>query len=333
MGRQNDKPGLEGGGPVDDLIRAVVFDDALQVVRRPPPLPAADEVLIRLRLAGVCNTDLELMQGYKQFSGALGHEFVGEIVEGPPEWRGRRVVGEINISCGECDMCRHGMPTHCRTRRVLGILNYDGAWTEYFRLPVRNLVAVPDSVSDEVAVFTEPLAAACQILEAGVIRPSDRVVILGAGKLGILAAQVIRLLGVDLAVLTRRERQAALLGGWGIRAVARDTLPAGQADVIVDCTGNASGFADALELVRPRGAIILKSTYAGLPAADLTRIAVDEIRVVGSRCGPFAPALALLEQGLVQTAPLIDGRYRLEDAAQAVEHAARPGTLKILLEP
>ncbi len=318
---------------MDELTRAVVFDGALRVVRRSPPRPADDEVVIRLRLAGVCNTDLELMQGYKQFAGTLGHEFVGEVVEGPSEWLGRRVAGEINVSCGACDMCRRGMPTHCRARRVLGILNYDGAWADYFRLPVRNLVAVPESVPDEAAVFTEPLAAACQILEAGVIRPSDRVVVLGAGKLGMLAAQVVRLLGVALAVVVRRERQAALLEGWGIPAVARDELPAGQADVVVDCTGNASGFADALELVRPRGAIILKSTYTGLPEADLTRVVVDEFRVTGSRCGPFAPALALLGQGLVDPLPLIDGRYPLDEAAQAVEHAARPGALKIVLQP
>lgn len=322
-----------GDGLVDSLIRAIVFDGELHIARRPTPQPAADEVLIRLRLAGICNTDLELMQGYKQFSGTLGHEFVGDVLAGPQDWLGRRVVGEINIGCGVCDMCRRGLPAHCRTRRVLGIQDYDGAWAECFRLPVRNLHAVPDAMPDRTAVFAEPLAAACQILEAGVIRPSDRVVLLGAGKLGMLCAQVIRLIGADLAVVVRRERQAALLEGWGIPAVDRTELPAHRADVIVDCTGNVSGFADALDLVRPHGTIILKSTYAGLPNADLTRVVVDEIRVVGSRCGPFGPALALLEQGLVDTGPLIDGCYLLDEVAQAVEHASRPGALKVLLQP
>jgi threonine dehydrogenase-like Zn-dependent dehydrogenase len=313
--------------------RAVVFDGDLRVIERLHPEPGADEALIRLRMGGICNTDLELTQGYKGFSGVLGHEFVGEVIEGPADWVGRRVVGEINVACGACDMCRRGISTQCRQRRVLGILNYDGAFADAFRLAARNLHAVPDSIPDEMAVFTEPLAAACQILEAVHIQPHDRVILLGAGKLGMLAAQVLRLTGCDLSVVVRRESQADLLAGWGIRAVGRDSIPEGEADVVVDCTGNASGFAESLALARPRGTIMLKSTYTGIPSADLTRVVVDEIRVVGSRCGPFGAALRLLEQRLIDVVPLIEARYSLDEARRAFDHAAQPGALKVLLSP
>ena len=315
------------------MARAVIFDGALKIIERPRPVPGADEALIRLRLAGICHTDLELTRGYKGFSGALGHEFVGDVIDGPADWIGQRVVGEINVSCGVCDMCCRNLPSQCRERRVLGILNYDGAFADVFRLPARNLKRVPESIQDEVAVFTEPLAAACQILEAVHVQPTDRVVLLGPGKLGMLAAQVLRLTGCDLVVIARRERQKALLAGWGIRAAARDEVPAGEADVVVDCAGSAGGFAEALDLVRPRGTVVLKSTYAGLAQADLTRVVVNEIRVVGSRCGPFDAALRLLDQGLVDPAPLIEARYALSDATQAFEQAARPGVLKVLLNP
>ncbi len=316
-----------------DGVRAVVFDGAARVITRPYPVREPDEALIKLRLAGICNTDLELLQGYKGFTGQMGHEFVGEIIDGPPEWAGRRVVGEINVSCGRCDMCGCGVPTQCRERRVLGILNYDGAFADVFRLSLRNVHAVPDALTDVQAVFTEPLAAACQVLEAAHIRPPDRVVLIGAGKLGILCAQVLRLTGAALSVVVRREQQARLLAGWGIPTVMQEDVPGGMADVVVDCTGTAQGFAAALDLVRPRGTVVLKSTYRGLAVTDLTRIAVDEIRVVGSRCGPFGAALRLLEHGLIDVEPLVDARYTLDDAVEALEYAARPGVLKVLLEP
>jgi threonine dehydrogenase-like Zn-dependent dehydrogenase len=315
------------------MVRSVWFDDSLRILEGPRPVPAQDEVVIRLRVGGICNTDLELMRGYKDFAGPLGHEFVGEVMDGPADWIGQRVVGEINASCGECDLCRRGMFTHCRRRRVLGLQNYDGAFAELFRLPARNLHRVPPSIPDEGAVFTEPLAAACQILEAVPILPSDRVVVIGAGKLGLLAAQVLRLTGAELSVIARRERAVALLEGWGIPVVGRRDLPENAIDVVVDCTGNEQGFAEVLALVRPRGTIVLKSTYPGVPQADLTRIAVNEIRVVGSRCGPFEAALRLLNRRLVEVEPLIEGRYALSEAAAAFEHAARPGALKVLLVP
>ncbi len=313
--------------------RVVVYDDGLRVIRRERPAPAPDEVLIGLRLAGICNTDLELMAGYKDFSGVLGHEFVGDVIAGPAEWRGQRVVGTINVGCGTCDMCRRGIVEHCRNRRVLGLLNYDGAFADAFRLVWRNLYRVPDVLSDTQAVFTEPLAAACQITALVQVRPGDRVVLIGAGKLGMLAAQVLKLTGADLSVVVRRAAQADLLAAWGIDAAARDQIADGQADVVVDCTGNAQGLAEALDLVRPRGTVVLKSTYAGIPQADLTRVAVDELRIVGSRCGPFGAALRLLEQGLVDVESLIAARYKLDDTPEAFEHAAQPGTLKVLLEP
>jgi threonine dehydrogenase-like Zn-dependent dehydrogenase len=313
--------------------RAVAFEGDLRVIDRARPVPGADEALIRLRLGGICNTDLELIRGYKNFSGVPGHEFVGDVCEGPADWTGRRVVGEINVSCGVCDMCRRNMNTHCRKRRILGMLNYDGAFADFFRLVVRNLHPVPEPIPDEAAVFAEPLAAACQILESARLHPSDRVILLGAGKLGMLSAQVLRLTGCDLAVVVRRAQQADLLGRWGVRAVERSALSDGQADVVVDCTGNASGFADALALVRPRGTVVLKSTYASIPQTDLARVVVQEVRVVGSRCGPMVTALRLLEQRLVDVEPLIEACYTLDEAGHAFEHAAQPGAMKILLRP
>ncbi len=313
--------------------RAVFFDGELRVIERPQPTPASDEALIRLRLGGICNTDLELMAGYKGFRGVLGHEFVGDVVAGPAEWVGQRVVGAINVACGSCDMCRRGVPEHCRNRSVLGIYNYDGAFADVFRLASRNLLRVPPSVPDEQAVFTEPLAAACRIVEDVHIHPTDRVVVIGAGKLGMLIAQVLKLTGADLSVIVRHERQEALLTAWGIRAVRRQDVPNGLADVVVEVTGNPAGFADALEIVRPRGTVVLKSTYHGLPQADLTRVVVEEIHLVGSRCGPFEAALRLLEQGLVDVQPLIEARYPLAEAKAAFEHAARRGVLKVLLAP
>ncbi len=316
-----------------DTIKAVVFEGGLQVIERDAPVPEPGEALIRLRLAGICNTDMELVRGYQGFSGTLGHEFVGDVVAGPREWLSARVVGEINVACGACDWCRRGVPTHCRNRRVLGIADYDGTFAELFRLPVANLRRVPDSVADEEAVFTEPLAAACQVLDSAHVRPSERVVLLGAGKLGLLTAQVLGLVGCDLAVVVRHERQARMLAGWGLRPARRDDLPDGEADAVVDCTGTPEGLREALRLVRSRGTIVLKSTYAGPAGIDLAPLVVNEVRVVGSRCGPFDAALRLLEHRLVDVLPLIEARYPLVEAAEAFARADQPGVLKVLLAP
>lgn len=323
----------QGGIFMAENIRAVIFDHTLQVIERPVVSPAPDEVLIQLRLGGICNTDLELLRGYRQFRGTLGHEFVGDVVSGPSDWLGARVVGEINIGCGACDWCQQGIREHCRHRRVLGLHDYDGAFAEVFRLPLANLHRVPAALPDEVAVFAEPLAAACQVLESAHIRPADRVVLLGAGKLGLLVAQVLRLTGCDLTVVTRHARQTELVAGWGIQTMSRDELPAGSADVVVDCTGTPQGFADAIRLVRARGTIVLKSTYADAAPLDLAPLAVNEISLVGSRCGPFGAALRLLQERLVDVQSLIEGRYPLADAGAALAHAGQPGALKVLLTP
>lgn len=314
-------------------MRALIYDGALRLDRATPVQTLqGDQVLLKIRSAGICNTDLELIKGYMNFSGILGHEFVGEVVEGHEAWLGKRVVGEINVADGECDFCQRGIPSQCRHRTTVGIDRHPGGFADYLALTARNLHLVPETVSDEQAVFVEPLAAALQTLEAVHISPRDRVIVLGVGKLGMLVAQVLRLTGADVIGVVRREKQAVLLSKWGIPAAARDELPDHRAQVVVDCTGQAAGFADALDLVQPRGTIILKSTYQGMPQIDMTRVAVDEIRVIGSRCGPFDAALRLLDAGLVDVESLIDARYDFDEAEKAIQHAAQPGVLKVLLE-
>lgn len=316
-------------------MRALVFDGSGLSLRAdyPEPVVQGDQALLRIRKAGICNTDLEILAGYVGFTGVPGHEFVADVIAGPPDWIGQRVVGEINVADGTCDFCRRGIPSQCRHRTTVGIRQHPGAFAEYLALSVRNLHRVPDTVPDDAAVFTEPLAAATAILEAVAISPRDRVVILGAGKLGLLCAQVVRLTGAEVVVVVRREAQAALVRGWGLIAAQRDDLSEQAASIVIDCTGNAGGFADALALVEPRGTIVLKSTYVGLPAADLTTVAVRELRVIGSRCGPFPAALRLLEHGLIDTQSLIAARYPLSDGLAAVDAARQPGALKVLLEP
>lgn len=313
-------------------MRALTFDGGLTYVGDyPMPHLAGDQALLQLRQAGICNTDLEVVKGYMNYRGILGHEFVGQVVDGPAEWLGKRVVGEINVTDGTCDMCLRGIPSQCRARTTVGINGHPGAFADYLALTARNLHAVPDGVSDDAATFVEPLAAALQVTELAPIVPSNRVIAIGAGKLGLLIAQVLKLTGADLAVVVRRDRPRALLEQWGIPAVTLEDLPTERAQVVVDVTGSAEGFASALRLVEPRGTIVLKSTYVGLPQADLTRVAVKEVTVVGSRCGPFEAALRLLADGLIDTDSLIDARYSIEDGVRAMEHSARPGALKVLL--
>lgn len=314
-------------------MRALIYDSELHLeTGLPVPEPAGDQALLRIRRAGICNTDLEIMAGYMGFSGILGHEFVAEVVKGPAAWLGQRVVGEINVACGECDYCRKNIPSQCRNRTTVGIDRHPGAFADYLALTARNLCRVPDSVSDDSAVFTEPLAAALQVTEAVHISPRDRVVVVGLGKLGMLVAQVLKLTGADIVSVIRHEKQAVLLQKWGIPHAEFDQLEPHRAQVVVDCTGTSDGFANALELVEPRGTIILKSTYHGLPPANLTRVAVDEIRVIGSRCGPFDAALRLLAADLVDVESLIEARFNFDDSIQAIHHAAQPGALKILLD-
>ena len=317
-------------------MRALYLDKTLAVRENyPVPTPPPGEALVRVRLVGVCNTDLELVRGYMSFCGVPGHEFVGvvERCESAPEWVGQRVVGEINAACGQCETCRASRPTHCPHRTTLGIAGRDGAFADYLCLPVANLHLVPGSVPDQAAVFTEPLAAACEITQAVHIRPTDRVAVLGDGKLGLLCAQVLQLAGCNLLAIGRHEGSLEILARRGIKtALAKAPTPS-EFDVVVEATGTPEGFAEARQLVRSRGTIVLKSTYHRAVDADLTRVVVDEVTLVGSRCGPFAPALRLMEQRLVEVTWLIQARYPLSDGLAAFERAGRRGTLKVLVEP
>jgi len=300
----------------------------------PRPEPAPGEARVRVLKAGICNTDLELVRGYHPFTGVPGHEFVGRVEAAPSakQWHGRRVVGEINVSCGACAACTAGRRTHCEQRRVLGIRGRDGAFAEFLTLPLANLHEVPERVPDDAAVFTEPLAAALEIQEQVRVGPGQRVVVIGDGKLGNLVAQTLTLTGCTLRVIGRHQAKLALLGARGIATALAADLAEGQADVAVECTGNAEGLELARRAVRPRGTIVLKSTYRGRASLDVSRLVVDEITMVGSRCGPFAPALALLAERRVDVAPLVHARFPLPDAVAAFAEAARPGALKVLVE-
>jgi threonine dehydrogenase-like Zn-dependent dehydrogenase len=300
----------------------------------PSPIPAAGEARIRTTLAGICNTDLEIVRGYAGFRGVLGHEFVGIVEEAEdPALVGRRVVGEISAYCGVCDTCRAGRPTHCPNRTTLGILGRDGTLADFLCLPVRNLHQVPEGLPDEAAVFTEPLAAACEVLYQLHVRPTDQVFVLGDGKLGLLVAQALALTGCDLTAVGRHEDKLAILAVRGIRTRLENEGLDSRADLVVECTGHAGGFAAARKLVRPRGTLVLKSTYHDLVQLDLSGIVRDEVQVVGSRCGPFAPALRLLAKGAVDVTSLIEAEYPLSEGLAAFEHAGRQGALKVLVRP
>lgn len=326
-------------------MRALVLSDQLTFdPDYPAPAPAPGEAIIRVTRAGVCNTDLELLKGYMGFRGVLGHEFVGVVesitpasADAPPAIRpGDRVVGEIN-AVGLTSPSRDWHErAHDPARTTLGIDRRDGVFADYTRLPIANLHRVPDTVSDDEAVFVEPLAAACQILEQVHLKPTDRVAVLGDGKLGLLCAQVLATTACDLTAIGKHAAKLDILRRRGISAVeipgVSKTLGISGFDVVVECTGSPTGFDVARQLLRPRGTLVLKSTYEGLPQANLTMIVVDEITVVGSRCGPFAPALRLLAQKRVDVASLIHARYSLREGARALEHAGQPGVLKVLLD-
>jgi threonine dehydrogenase-like Zn-dependent dehydrogenase len=294
------------------------------------PQPAA---LVKVHLAGICSTDLQILKGYMGFTGVPGHEFVGTVNEGPGDWLGKRVVGEINFGCGACDNCRRDLSRHCPNRRVMGILNADGAFAEYVSVPAANLHAVPDGVSDETAVFTEPLAAAFEILTQIQLNPGDDVLVLGDGKLGNLCAQVLRLTGARIAAVGKHADKLAAIKRAGVRTVLLSDWQPRLFDVVVEATGSASGIELALGAVRPRGTLILKSTIARKHEVSLAPIVINEINVIGSRCGPFEDALAALAEGRVSVTPLIDKIYSLADGVEAMQHAARSGSKKILLRP
>jgi threonine dehydrogenase-like Zn-dependent dehydrogenase len=299
-------------------MQALVFKAGraeVRDVRRPSTAPGF--ALVRVLLSGICNTDLELRRGYHGFSGIPGHEFVGRV-EGPSgsPWAGKRVVGEINLACGRCDWCARGLGRHCPRRRVLGILRHPGAHAELLTLPETNLREVPGEISDDEAVFTEPLAAACEILDQVAVSKQTRAAVLGAGKLGTLCAAVLRNAGADVALVKR-----------GGRARERSF------DLVVEATGSPAGMPRAIALVKPRGTIVLKSTQHAPARFDAAPLVVNEVTVVGSRCGRFEPALELLRRRTIDVRPLLSGEFPLARAGRALAQAARPGVRKVLLRP
>jgi len=292
------------------------------------------EARIRIRKAGICSTDLELVKGYYPYTGILGHEFVGEVLEADEtSWIGQRVVGEINVVCYQCEQCLNGRPTHCENRTVLGIVDRNGTFAEITSLPINNLHRVPDSVPDEMAVFTEPLAAALEIQGQVHIKPDDRVLLIGAGRLGQLIAQTLTLTGCDLRVVARHAHQQGLLKSRGIRIITEEEIQRWRWDVVVEATGSPGGFSLARQAVRPRGTLVLKSTYKGNLYVNFSSIVVDEIHIIGSRCGPFEPALRLMESRQVDPTVLIADEFKLADVLKAFERAAETGALKVLLQP
>ena len=299
------------------------------------PEPASSEALIKTRLAGICSTDLELVKGYYPYRGVLGHEFVGQVVNSPghPEWEGKRVVGDINLSCGKCGMCRSGNPHHCENRRTLGITKKDGVFADYFTLPVENLFEVPESIPDEAAVFSEPLAAALEIQNQIQISPEKQVLVIGAGRLGLLIALSLSLTGCDLKVVARRSRPCQILKAHHIKTISVKEIANNQADIVVEVTGSADGFALARRAVRPAGIIVMKSTFKGLVQVDLASIVVDEVTIVGSRCGSHPPAIRTMQMNAIDPRELIDRIYPISEGIDAIKEAGSPGVLKILLRP
>lgn len=300
----------------------------------PMPQPKDDEALVRVLRAGICNTDLELLKGYYPFTGILGHEFVGRVVQGPASLQGQRVVGEINAACGQCDYCRRHQPTHCPQRTVLGIVNRQGAFADYLTLPITNLHPIPEHLSTDVATFTEPLAAALEIQEQIAITPDDRVLVVGDGKLGQLVAQTLALTGCQLLVIGRHTNKLANLAIRNIATGLADTLEDRYRtfDIAVECTGNAQGFELARQALRPRGTLVLKSTYADQLTLDASALVVDEITLIGSRCGPFPKALDILAKAAVDVSPLIQATYPLAEGIDAFAIAQQKGSQKVLLE-
>lgn len=305
------------------------------VTTRDVPVPARPEgfALLRLLCAGICNTDLELQRGYYGFAGIPGHEFVAEVVEADSrEWRGKRVAGEINLACANCDWCRRGLGRHCPARTVLGIVNQPGAFEEFFVLPERNLHIVPDTVSTERAVFTEPLAAACEILEQVTIPAGAQVAVIGDGKLGLLVAQVLNAEGYRVHLFGHHREKLRIAAAAGVLSeIAREKVPVAAYDWVVEATGNPEALQKAVVMTRPRGTLILKSTVHGLVGINTAPIIVNELTLVGSRCGRFEASLPLLAHPKIRVDEMIAARYALHEAPEAFAHAARKGTLKVLM--
>ena len=328
------------------MLAAVTRRNRLALVQKPLPRLKPGWALVRVRLAGICNTDIEILRGYHNFRGTLGHEFVGDVVRVASAkdkmWIGRRVVGEINIACAglgfrwrrQCSYCRRGIPTHCERRQVLGILGHDGAFAEFLALPIVNLHRVPAGVPDEAAVFTEPLAAACEILEQVDMRAHREACVLGDGKLAQLIARVLRTAGLRVVMIGKHAdklRLARLAGIETAHSGSRVSRRENAFTLVVEATGSPSGLAMAQQITAPRGTLVLKSTFHGAAPVETWPIVVKEITVVGSRCGPFPRALALLRTGRVDPRPMVSRVFALEDAVEAIRYAQNRGVMKVLL--
>ena len=315
-------------------MRALLLDPQ-PIVRNdyPDPAPAPGESIVRVRMAGICGTNLELARGYMSYRGVPGHEFVGEVIDTQTgALAGRRVVGEINAACGRCVRCLDGLGRHCPNRTVLGILGRDGAFAEFLRLPDENLIPLPDSISDELGVLVEPVAAIYEIFEQTELRRDHKIAVLGDGRLGALAAIVLRAEDYAPVLAGHHRDKLDRLAALGLEVQLEDQLEPGF-DVVIDCTGKSAGLNRALALVRPRGKVILKSTAAADAALNLAQAVVDEITIVGSRCGRFAPAIVALASGRVDPRPLISMVFPLDDALAALAAAERSPNFKVLLKP
>jgi threonine dehydrogenase-like Zn-dependent dehydrogenase len=317
-------------------MKALRVEKKRLAVREVEKPAAGDEALVRVLLSGICNTDLEIARGYAGFKGTIGHEFVGVVEQAPDSSLvGQRVVGEINAGCGKCELCRAGDPRHCTDRTVLGIVGRDGAHADFLRLPPINLLPVPERIPDEHAVFVEPLAAACGLTERIEIEPSQRVAVIGDGKLGLLCVQILALTGAEVLSVGKHPTKQRIVERRGIEVTSpkKAANRLRQFDVVVEASGSASGFELAIGLLRPRGTLLLKSTFHGKSEIDTARIVVDEISIVGSRCGRFGPAIDLLKKGALDIDSLISEEYPLSAGVYAMDRAASKGVLKVLLRP
>lgn len=315
-------------------MNCLYFDGQLTLREVARPRPAGDEALLQVTLAGICGTDREILKGYSQFRGIPGHEFVGRVVEcQEKDWLGRRVVGEINIACGHCAWCTRGLGRHCPSRTVLGIVNHDGCFAEYLTLPLRNLHEVPEEIPDEAAVFTEPLAAAAEILEQMMIAPGTPVAVLGDGRLGLLVAQVLKQAGAHITLVGHHGWKLDLAHSWGLKTLSADEeeLIPSSFPVVVDATGSPRGLPEALRLVEPRGTVVMKSTFHEAAFFETGKLVVDEITLLGSRCGNFAVALKLLREGNVTVERLVSKVFPLEEGLEAFQYLEQTACLKVLL--
>ena len=320
-------------------MKAIVFDNGLKLdTNYPKPVPQKGEALIRVTLAGICNTDYEITKGYMGYKGILGHEFVGVVEDVNGEDKslvGKRVVAEISYGCNDpdCEWCAQKNYRHCPNRHTLGIWRKDGCFAEYFTMPTEVLFEVPDNVPDEQAVFVEPLAAACEITEQLHIKPYEKVIVLGDGKLGLITALTLNAQNIDVILVGKHQNKLDIAKAQGVETKLLNDLKIEKIyDVVVEATGSISGFETALALTKPRGTLVLKSTVAASKEFNLAPIVIDEITVLGSRCGQFAPALRLLKSGKIDFSPLISARYKADDAIEAFEKNKEKETLKVLLE-